>query len=144
VILIDANLLIYATTKCPQRERSRDWLDGQLNGSVRVGLPWASLIAFLRITTNRRLYSQPWPVEAAWKQIEEWLACPNVWIPVATDRHQPILARTLQAAGEGGNLIADAHLAALAIEHGLTLCSTDRDFGRFSGLKWVNPLATGG
>ena len=142
MILVDANLLIYAATTCPQQERAREWLDGQLNSSIRTGLPWSSLLAFLRVATNRRLYNRPWPVDAAWEQVKDWLALPNVWVPLPTNQHPHALARMLGAAGDGGDLISDAHLAALAVEHGLTLCSTDGDFARFPGLKWLNPLAS--
>lgn len=140
MILIDANILIYSTTECPQQRQAAAWLDGRLNDTVRVGLPWPSLLGFLRIVTNRRLYENPWPVREAWRQIEEWLDCPSVWVPAPTERHASVMSRMLRAAEDGGNLITDAHLAALAVEHGLTLCSTDGDFGRFPGLKWMNPL----
>ena len=143
MILVDANLLIYATTKCPRQQQARDWLDGQLNNSIRTGLPWPSLLAFLRVTTNRRLYSQPLPMEAAWGQVRAWIEWPTVWLPAPSERHGSILERTLKAV-DGGNLVADAHLAALAIEHGLTLCSSDGDFARFPGLKWLNPLLSEG
>ena len=140
MILIDGNILIYATTTCPQRDHAIRWLDAQLNGTQRVGLPWTSLLAFLRVATNRRLYQHPWPVDAAWRQIENWLDCPPVFVPSPTDRHASVLATMIDATGDGGNLVADAHIAALAVEHGLTLCSTDGDFARFPRLKWLNPL----
>lgn len=140
MILVDSNILIYATTDCPQHERAHDWLDRQLNGHARVGLPWISLLSFLRIATSRRLYQDPWPVTEAWRQIEDWLGCPPVWVPSPTGRHPAVMAEMLRAAEDGGNLIMDAHLAALSVEHGLTLCSSDGDFGRFPALKWLNPL----
>jgi hypothetical protein len=140
VILVDANLLIYAATGCPEGEPARAWLDARLNGDARVGLPWPSLLAFLRVVTNSRIYSAPSSLSDAWAQVESWLGCTNVWIPGPTERHAPILGRMLEAAGGGGNLVPDADLAALAIEHGLVLCSTDRDFARFPGLRWENPL----
>jgi hypothetical protein len=141
LILLDANLLIYAATDCPERESARAWLDGKLNEDARVGLPWASLLAFLRLVTNPRIYAAPSSLSGAWAQVENWLGCPNVWIPGPTDRHASILGRMLEGAGGAGNLVPDADLAALAIEHGLVLCSTDRDFARFPGLRWENPLA---
>jgi len=143
VILVDTNLLIYAETVCPQQVEAAAWLDAQLTGQVRVGIPWASLLGFLRVTTNRRIYPHPLGVDAAWLHVEKWLSWPNVWIPVPTGAHASILAVMLAAAKDGANLINDAHLAALAVEHGLTLCSTDGDFARFPALKWFNPLQPG-
>lgn len=141
MILIDANLLIYAATNCPEQDAARDWLDDQLNHAARVGLPWHSVLGFLRVTTNTRIYGTVVAsVGEAWAQVEEWLSRENVWIPQPTSRHADYLRVALKDAGSGGELIPDAHLAALAMEHGLTLCSTDRDFARFNGLKWVNPL----
>jgi toxin-antitoxin system PIN domain toxin len=142
VILVDVNLLIYATSaRAKQHEVARDWLDAQLNGTSRVGLPWASLLGFLRITTNRRAFSDAISMEAAWGQIEAWLGCDPVWIPQPTDRHAEVLGSLCAQSGILGDLVSDAHLAALAIEHGLTLCSSDGDFARFRELKWINPLA---
>ena len=141
MILIDANLLVYAyAASSPYHQRAREWLDERLNGTARVGLPWASLLAFLRLVTNPRVYERPAPIDRAWGQIEAWLACPPVWIPQAGERHRQVLGNLLNGLGGGPNLIPDAHLAGLAIEHGLTLCSTDGDFARFPGLKWENPL----
>jgi len=86
-------------------------------------------------------FFHPESTSSAWEQVESWLACPTAWVPVPTDRHQEVLGSLLAGAASRANLIPDAHLAALAIEHGLTLCSTDGDFGRFTGLRWENPLA---
>jgi toxin-antitoxin system PIN domain toxin len=142
VILIDANLLIYATDKSsPHHDAAFPWLKDQLEKTSRVGLPWASLLAFLRLTTNARVFARPLKLQDAWGQVEAWLAGANVWVPSPADNHRAILARMLESAGGGANLIPDAHLAALAVEHGLTLCSTDGDFARFRGLRWTNPLA---
>lgn len=141
MILVDANLLIYATYEgATQHEASKAWLEESLNGGSRVGLPWASLLAFLRITTNPRVFERPLNVQRATAQVEEWLALPTVWTPVATTRHGALLTRFLSEVGSGGNLVTDAHLAALSLEQGLTLCSTDRDFAKFRGLTWQNPL----
>jgi toxin-antitoxin system PIN domain toxin len=141
VILVDANLLVYAgVTNFAQYEQAREWFDEQLNGEARVGLPWPSLLAFLRVVTNPRVLQQPMTIGQAWRQIETWLGCDTVWIPGPTERHRQILAQLL-GPGIGGNLVHDAHLAALAIEHGLELCSADGDFGRFPRLRWTNPLA---
>ena len=141
MILIDANLLIYAhVSSFPQHERARAWLDGRFNGVAPVGLPWQSLLAFLRITTNPRVFERPEPMADAWRQVRAWLDGDRVWIPQPTDRHDEILGDMLEAPGVQANLVQDAHLAALAIEHGLILCSTDADFARFPDLRWENPL----
>jgi len=120
------------------------WLDSRLNGSAPVGLPWPSLLAFVRITTNPRIYPQPLTMDAAWEQVEAWLDCEPAWIPAPTERHRALLGPLLARAAGRADLVADAHLAALAIEHGLTLCSTDGDFARFPGLRWENPLRAAG
>jgi len=141
VILVDANLLVYAhVATFSQHANARDWLDTRLNGVSPVGLPWPSIIAFLRIVTNPRIFERPEGVEEAWRQVEEWLGCPSVWIPQPTERHGEILKPLLIDQRLRANLIPDAHLAVLAIEHGLILCSTDGDFARFSGLRWENPM----
>jgi uncharacterized protein len=141
MILLDANLLIYAhVISFPQHARARRWLDTQLSGGGAVGLPWPSVLGFLRIVTNPRVFERPAPVADAWGQVSAWLACEGVWIPQPTERHRDVLGSMLSVAGVQANLIPDAHLAALAIEHGLMLCSTDGDFARFPNLRWLNPL----
>lgn len=143
MILVDINLLLYSTyTSTNEHEAARSWFDTQLNGTTRVGLPWASLLGYLRIATNRRVFPRAMSMSDAWGQIEDWLACEPVWIPQPTERHAEVLASLLTQPGVHGNLVSDAHLAALAIEHGLTLCSTDGDFARFRALRWQNPLET--
>lgn len=143
MILVDANLLLYAHFTCfQQHETAWEWLDHQLNGPTRVGLPWASLLAFVRIATNPRVLERPESVGGAWRQVEEWLDCSPVWIPQATDRHREIIRPLVLKHVTHPNHVPDAALAALAIEHGLLLCSTDGGFGRFSGLRWRNPLLT--
>jgi toxin-antitoxin system PIN domain toxin len=141
MILVDANLLIYASVAdMPQHQRARKWLDEQINGSARVGLPWPSLLAFMRIASNPRLFESASLTQAR-AQVQAWLGQPSTWIPLPTEAHGAILDQLL--AGEQSHLlIADAHLAALALEHGLALCSSDGDFARFPGLRWQNPLAT--
>jgi uncharacterized protein len=142
VILVDANLLIYAHVgSFAQHERARAWLDAQLSGAGPVGMPWPSLLGFLRIVTNPRVFTRPAPIAAAWKQVQAWLDVEVAWIPQPTPRHRVVLGQLLKVAGVQANLVPDAHLAALAIEHGLTLCSTDADFARFAGLRWSDPLA---
>jgi toxin-antitoxin system PIN domain toxin len=142
MILLDANLLIYAHVSFfPQHVHARDWLDAQLSGNGPVGLPWPSLVAFLRIVTNPRVFERPEPMAEAWRQVHAWLEAEVVWIPQPTERHREVLGTLLTASGVHANLVPDAHLAALAIEHGLLLCSTDGDFGRFTDLRWQNPLS---
>ncbi len=141
MILVDVNILVYAHISAAQQHAAaREWLDRQVNGSSRVGLPWASLLGFLRLTTNPRVLERPLQMANAWEQVVAWLACETVWIPSPTERHADVLAELLAQPGVHGNLVSDAHLAALAIEHGLTLCSADGDFARFSSLRWINPL----
>lgn len=142
MILVDANLLVYArVTSFTQHAPAREWLDAQLSGTTRVGLPWPSLLAFLRLVTNPRVFARPDSVTGAWAQVRAWLRADVAWIPRPTDRHGDVLESLLVSSDVRGNLIPDAHLAALAIEHGLTLCSSDGDFARFAGLQWTNPLA---
>ncbi len=139
--LVDANLLIYAhVASLPQHERAREWLDGQLNGAAPVGLPWPSLLAFLRLVTNPRVFEQPEPIASAWNQVMAWLDCETAWIPQPGEKHAELLGELLAKSGSHGNIVPDAHLAALALEHGLTLYSTDGDFARFPRLHWMNPL----
>ena len=140
--LIDANLLIYShVSTMPQHKAARSWLDDQLNGNLRVGFPWASLLAFIRLVSNPRIFDKAEPVHGAWAQVKEWLSCSNAWIPQPTERHPMILGEIIESENLSANLVPDAHLAALAMEHGLTLCSTDGDFARFKTLKWLNPIA---
>jgi hypothetical protein len=142
VILVDGNLLVYAhVASFPQHARARDWLDAQLTGGAPVGLPWPSLLGFLRLVTNPRVFRRPEPVARAWGQVEAWLRAEAAWIPEPTERHRDVLGGLLAVAGVQANLVPDAHLAALAIEHGLLLCSTDGDFARFPQLRWQDPLA---
>jgi uncharacterized protein len=142
VILVDANLLLYAANHAaPEHPRARAWLDDQLNGTARVGLPWPSLLAFVRLATNPVVVRNAVALGDAWHQVEEWLACDPAWIPLPGPGHAETLGSLLKSSGMTSRLVPDAHLAALAIEHGLTLCSTDGDFSRFSGLTWRNPLA---
>jgi toxin-antitoxin system PIN domain toxin len=143
VILVDANLLLYASNSTIElHDESREWLVERLNGTARVGLPWPSLLAFLRIATNPRVFRSPLTMRVAWQQVSSWLSAESVWVPEPTERHAAVLDKLLALPGIYGNLVPDAHLAALAIEHGLTMCSTDGDFARFPDLTWLNPLAT--
>jgi toxin-antitoxin system PIN domain toxin len=142
VILLDANVLLYAANRdAPEHEKAREWLDERLNGTARVGMPWPTVLAFVRIASNPAVLRNAVSPRDAWRHMERWLACEAVWTPFPGDRHAEVLGRLLEDATITSRLVPDAHLAALAIEHGLTLCSTDGDFSRFPGLSWMNPLA---
>ncbi|MEJ0042231.1 MAG: TA system VapC family ribonuclease toxin [Rhizomicrobium sp.] len=145
MILIDANILLCAgVTFFPQHERARTWLDEQLSGTAPVGLPWHSLLAFLRITTNPRAFTRHLRMAEAWRLVDDWLACAPAWIPQPTERHGATLRELLDAGAAYGDLVSDAHLAALAIEHELTVCTNDKDFSRFPNVRWTNPLTAQG
>lgn len=140
--LVDANILVYAfTTSFPQHERARAWLDDRLSDPMPVGLPWPSLLAFVRLTSNQRLFERPASVAAAWRQVEEWLACDPAWVPGPTARHAEVLGGLLASSGVRAEHVPDAHLAALALEHGLVVASADTDFTRFPNVRFENPLA---
>ena len=142
MILVDTNLLLYAVDETsPVHERARSWLEGQLDGPTGVGLPWPVLNGFARLVSNPRVCPNPMPVSRAWALVEEWLALDVTFTPEPTERHREILAGLMPRVTRA-ELIPDAHLAALAIQYGLVLCSTDDDFDRFPGLAWKNPLAS--
>jgi uncharacterized protein len=141
-MLIDANLLLFAVHETsPHHARARAWLSEQLNGEQRVGIPWLSLGAFMRIITNPRIFRRPLDPSAAWARVEDWLANDIVWTPAPTPRHAQVLGGLIKRHQPRGNLITDTQLAALAIEHGVELCSADTDFARFTEVRWNNPLA---
>ena len=142
MILIDANLLIYAVNRdAPLNRKAKPWLESALAGPDTVGFSWAVLLAFLRLTTRPGLFRHPLPPGTAMDLVASWLDQPAVTVVHAGPRHLRILRDLLAPMGTGGNLTSDAHLAALAIEHGAEVCSADADFGRFEGLRWHNPLA---
>ena len=139
MILVDANLLIYASApETAKHAAAKDWLDERLNDSSRVGLPWPSLLAFMRIVSNPRLFEGA-SLSHARAQVRAWLELPNTWVPAPTEEHARILEELLDNE-RSHRLVPDAHLAALALEHGLVLCSSDGDFARFGALRWENPL----
>lgn len=141
-MIIDANILLYATdARAPEHERARPWLEQQLNGMTRVGLPWPSLLAFLRIATHPRASRNPMTSAQAWARIEKWVECDVVWQPRPTERHTQIMAGFVDRYRIIGNLVPDAHLAALAHEHGVPVVSADTDFARFDEIRWINPIA---
>ena len=141
-MLVDVNLLLYAVdSQSPHHRDASQWLGEQLAGTRRVGIPWAALTAFVRLTTHQRVTTECLDPSTAWAQVEGWLACDAVWIPQPTERHAAILGDLVRRHHVRGNLVGDAHLAALAIEHGLTVYSADTDFARFTEIRWVNPIA---
>lgn len=140
-MLVDANLLLYAVnSRAAQHEVAKSWLAEQLNGARRVGLPWQSLGAFLRISTHPRAFARPLTPAVAWERIADWLAAPAAWIPAPGASHVELLGELVTRYELRGNLIPDAQLAALALEHGLSICSADTDFARFTEVRWENPL----
>lgn len=140
-MILDANLLLYARNSVdPRHERAAQVVQDALNGPRRVGLPWQTLTAFLRIATHPRVFPSPLTAGAAAEQVEEWLAAPAAWVPVPTPRHADVLLGLVRGLRISGALISDAHLAALALEHGVAIWSTDHDFARFDGLAWHDPL----
>ena len=142
--LLDANILLYAYNKASEpHERARRWLEEALTGSAPVAFCWPTLLAFLRITTNPRAVSRPLQIAQARAIIDSWLAVPIATLVLPTERHWEILARLLTAGQASGPLVSDAHLAALAIEHGATLITNDRDFARFPDLRVEYPLLAG-
>jgi toxin-antitoxin system PIN domain toxin len=142
VTLVDANILLYAANRsAPEHDVARDWLDERLSGSAPVGLPWPSLLAFVRLATNPLVVSHPVSMEKAWGQVEEWLSPACAWVPTPGERHRDLMGAYCRAPWMTSRLVPDAHLAAIAVEHGLRLCSSDADFARFPGLDWFNPLA---
>lgn len=141
-MLVDANLLLYAVDAGSRHHGvASAWLEEVLNGDRRVGIPWQSLGAFLRISTHPRIATSPLTAAQAWSFVQDWLDAPVSWVPPATERTAAVLRSLVERHHVTGNLVTDAQLAALAIEHGLVVCSTDTDFARFDELRWENPLA---
>ncbi len=139
--LPDLNLLIYAIDESARpHAAARRWWNRLLSGNETVGLSWSVLLGFVRLTTNPQIVQAPMAVDEALDYVDTWLAHPDTTVLDPTPRHANVLRDLLRDLGTAGNLVTDAHLAALAIEHGAELHSADRDFGRFPGLRWVNPL----
>ncbi|HTD07699.1 MAG TPA: type II toxin-antitoxin system VapC family toxin [Solirubrobacteraceae bacterium] len=139
--LPDTNLLLYAADEDAElHDAALQWMEEALSGTETVAFAWVALLGFVRIGTNPALYDIPMRVERALEVVDGWLAQPCVTIVHPTDRHAAVLRDLLTRVGAAGNLTTDAHLAALALEHGATLYSSDNDFSRFPGLRWVNPL----
>jgi toxin-antitoxin system PIN domain toxin len=142
MIVPDVNLLVHAYNQESRRHaRAKAWLEELLGGDRHVGLAWAVILGFIRITTNRQILTHPLSASEACDHVRAWLAQPYVTLLHPGGRHAEILFGLLVALGTAGNLTTDAHLAALAIEHQCELQSTDSDFARFAGLNWNNPVA---
>lgn len=142
MILLDANLLLYAYhAGATQHAAAKRWFENALAGGDPVGLSWSTMLAFLRIGTNPRVFERPYSIEDAAEIVSSWLSHPVVAIVRPGERYWEVLREVLVEARAEAALVSDAALAALAIEHGATLCSTDRDFRRFRKLKLQNPLA---
>jgi len=141
VIVIDVNLLLYAYDLASlEHDHAAAWLDQWLVSSATIGLSWHTILSFLRISTSVKMIVRPLELDEAVSIVSDWLSRPNVTIIGPTERHWEIFSKLLPRARARGSLIMDAHLAALAIEHGATLCTNDRDFARFPGLRVEYPL----
>lgn len=140
-MLVDANILLFAVDRASRfHQAAATWLTDRLRGTRRVGLPWQCLTAFVRISTHPRASERPLSPGEAWSYVEDWLAAEPAWVPGPTERHQEVLGALVTTYDLRGNLVADGHLAAIALEHGLTVCSADTDFARFKEITWENPL----
>ena len=139
--LPDVNILLYAVDEGSARHQpARTWVEERLSGTETFALAWVVLLAFIRLTTSSRVFRSPLTISEALDLVDGWLAQPCATVVHPTNRHASVLRELLEPLGTAGNLTADAHLAALALEHGAELCSTDGDFSRFAGLRWANPL----
>lgn len=139
--LLDLNLVLYAYDESSPRHRAaRSWMSRALSGSETVGLPWAVVLGFVRLSTKPRIFSTPLSVDEAFTVVEGILAAPAATLAQETPRHLGLVRSLLEPLGTAANLTTDAHLAALSIEHGATMCSCDSDFSRFPGVRWVDPL----
>ncbi len=140
-MLLDVNVLLYAADiRSPHHERAAAWLGEVLDGDRRVGIPWSTITAFVRIITHPRMSERPATSAEAWAVVQSWLDSTHVWIPTPSRRTAMILGDLLASSGATGNLVPDAALAALAVEHGLVVMTADTDFGRFPEARWHNPL----
>jgi toxin-antitoxin system PIN domain toxin len=142
VKVLDLNLLLYAINRdSPRHADAKAWLEATLSGEETIAIPWVVVLGFLRIATNRQIMPRPISVTDAVRVVDGWFAQECVTDLSPGDEHWHVLKDLLGESGTAGNLVTDAHLAALAIEHGAELCSTDSDFARFPRLRWTNPLA---
>ena len=141
--LLDLNLVLYAYDETsPRHEAARSWMSRTLSGSETVGLPWAVALGFIRLSTKAHVFAEPLSVDGAFAVVDGVLAAPAATLVQETPRHLALVRQLLEPLGTAGNLTSDAHLAALSIEHGATMCSCDGDFARFPGVRWLDPLRT--
>ncbi len=141
-MLVDANILLYAADAQSRfHDAARTWIETALNGPRRVGIPWVSLHAFVRIATNPRALQEPLAPGDAWEFVEDWLAAPSTWVPAPGPGHREILGRLIRDLEMRAGMITDAALAAMCVEHGLQIVSADTDFARFREISWINPVA---
>jgi hypothetical protein len=141
--IVDANVLLYAVNQdAPHHGKAKAWFEAALSGSEPVGFDWTVLLAFLRLSTRPLVFPRPLSLAQAADYVDDWLNQPNAEILDPAERHLDLMRRLLEPLGSAGNLVADAHLAALALEQGAELCSCDSDFARFPGLRWTNPIAS--
>lgn len=142
MIVVDVNLLLYSViTGFPQHDKARAWWEDALNGAEAIGLSAPAVFGFLRLSTNPRVFTEPLPVEDAIGYVRQWLARRHVVFLQPGPRHLEFAFELLQGIGTAGNLTTDVQLAALALEHDAHMCSNDTDFGRFPGVRWINPLS---
>jgi toxin-antitoxin system PIN domain toxin len=140
VQVVDVNVLLYAiNARAENHEPARHWLDDALAGRETVGFAWIVMLAFLRLSTRRGVFERPLTAEIAAAVLEEWVQQPTAVVVQPGDRHLGLVTGLLRVSGAAGNLVNDAHLAALAVEHGAEIVSFDRDFGRFEGVRWRSP-----
>jgi toxin-antitoxin system PIN domain toxin len=140
-VLVDANILLYAVDEdSPFHGAAREWLESALNGTQRVGIPWSSVTAFVRIGTHPRALHDPMSPGEAWSVVDAWLDAPAAWVPVPGRAHRELFGQLVRDLDLHGNLVSDAALAALCIEHGLVMISADSDFARFTEIEWRNPV----
>ena len=143
MMLVDINLLLYAVNEDdPHHFSARGWLEQKLSGAIPVGLSWAAILGFIRLSTNSKVIPKPLSRAEATERINDWLGQPSVQIVAPGERHWDILQSLLKVVPSSPNWVTDAHFAALAIEQGCQLCLTDEDFAKFPGLRWINPLQT--
>lgn len=138
--VVDLNVVVYASDESSTRHRrAKRWFDVAMSSTETIGISTAVAVGFVRLTTSPRVMATPLDVETSLAVVEAWYRRPNVTAPQPTERHYGLLRELLAPIGTGGNLVPDAHLAALSIEHGAELVSFDHDFGRFSGVRWLEP-----
>jgi toxin-antitoxin system PIN domain toxin len=140
VRIVDVNVLLYAVNgESPHHRESRRWLDGALSGSETIGFAWVVLLGFLRLSTSGRVFPRPLELASARDLVESWLDQPPALVVHPSNRHLALMGGLLATTGAAGNLVNDAHLAALALEHDAVIVSYDGDFERFAGVRREPP-----